>query len=141
MFCLHVCLNHTNMPGAHEGQKWASDPLKLMLKTVVNGDVGAIHWTRIIWECSQSSKPLSHFSSSWIEGFYTTVAVHPRLAMNLSSSCFISRMLSLHRQVPPCLANMIVSSVANTGNCLEHQISFWQPCLELPILPKWCPSG
>ena len=36
MFCLHVCLCITCMPGAHRGQKRASDSLELELQMVVS---------------------------------------------------------------------------------------------------------
>jgi hypothetical protein len=41
LFCLHVCLCTTCMPCACRGQKRASDPLEVELKTVGRHHVGA----------------------------------------------------------------------------------------------------
>jgi hypothetical protein len=48
IFCLYTCLSATNVPGAHRGQKRASDTLKLELQMVENHHVGTRNQTQVL---------------------------------------------------------------------------------------------
>jgi hypothetical protein len=48
MFCLHVCMYITCVPGAHKGQNRALDSLGLELETVVSCHVDAGSYDQVL---------------------------------------------------------------------------------------------
>lgn len=63
VFCLHVYMCTTCLPGVKEGQKRASHPREMEWRVVVRWTVGAGNWTWIPCKSSKCFQPLSSLSS------------------------------------------------------------------------------
>lgn len=73
MFCLHICLCTTSMPGAHCGQKRALPFLELELHRVVSSHMGVGNQIWVLWKSNKYLELLSHFFIPWPYFITTTI--------------------------------------------------------------------
>lgn len=80
MFCLHICMYTTSIPGTYGGHKRVSHPLEMELQLIVSHYVEDGNGTQVLWTTKHLSIPVRLFLKDMEKGRrkfpYTVIYMH-----------------------------------------------------------------